>query len=123
MSVRLFLDDVRNPPEDGGGPWTICRTAEEAKALLDDPTVEVEEASLDHDLGECEACENAFPPRGYKVVTSTCRHRMTGYDLVKWMAEHDIWPMTKPRVHSQNPVGAANMRATIERYWRPRCSA
>jgi hypothetical protein len=117
QTIRLYLDDVRKPPDDGGGPWTICRTAEEARAvLLAGP---VEEASLDHDLGEFDDCANAFPPRGYQVVTNTCHHRMTGYDLVKWMAEHDVWPRHKPRVHSANPAGAANMRATIERYWTP----
>lgn len=95
----------------------MVRTAEKAKQLLDDPTVEVEVASLDHDLGECEECKNAFPPRGYTVVTNTCRHRMTGYDLVKWMAEEGVWPKHKPAVHSANPVGKANMIALIERYF------
>lgn len=113
-SINLFLDDCRNPPNEH---WTLARTAEEAKALFEDPEVVIEYCSLDHDLGECADCENSFPPRGYRVVTNTCRHRMTGYDLVKWMAEHNKWPLHKPHVHSANPVGKANMQATIDRYF------
>lgn len=115
-TIKLYLDDVRSPPDD---TWTVVRTAEEAKALLDDPTIDVEAASLDHDLGECDECANAFPPRGYTVVTNTCRHRMTGYDLVKWMAETGRWPRYKPAVHSANPAGKANMVALIEQRWHP----
>lgn len=110
--VNLFLDDLRQPPNDGA-EWTVCRTAEEAQSLLLAGFVNV--ASLDHDLGECARCSAL---RGYNEPSRTCTHRMSGYDLVKWMAEHDIWPMQKPTVHSMNPVGAANMRATIDRYWR-----
>jgi carbon-monoxide dehydrogenase large subunit len=78
--VSLWLDDVRDPPDDR---WTVVRTAEEAKAILASGPVEV--ASLDHDMGECEECVNSFPRRAYRLVTDTCRHRMTGYDLVAWM--------------------------------------
>ncbi len=105
---------VRDPPD---ATWAVVRTAEEARVILDNPSVDVAEASLDHDLGECEECAASFPPRGYRLVTDTCRHRMTGYDLVKWMAETGCWPRTKPKVHSQNPVGRANMTATIDRYY------
>ncbi len=106
-AINLFLDDVRNPPGDG---WTVARSAEEAWAML--RTGNVEACSLDHDLGECAACASAS-------VKVTCRHKSTGYDLVKWMAEHNIWPRQKPTVHSANPAGAASMRATIDRYWTP----
>jgi hypothetical protein len=42
---------------------------------------------------------------------------MTGYDLVKWMAETGCWPKRKPICHSSNPVGRANIVAMIERYF------
>ncbi|WP_437310079.1 cyclic-phosphate processing receiver domain-containing protein [Sorangium sp. So ce388] len=106
--VRLYLDDVRNPPDDGGGPWTICRTVEQAKALL---LRGVDEASLDHDLGQCDACRSDLGP-------NNCPHVGTGYDLVKWMAEHGVWPRMEPCVHSANPVGAHAMRQMIDRYWK-----
>lgn len=106
--IRLYLDDVRNPPDDGGEPWTVVRTLDEAKDLLE---AGVYEASLDHDLGQCDDCRSDLGP-------DHCPHIGTGYDLVKWMAETECWPMTKPRVHSANPVGAAVMRQMIERHWR-----
>jgi hypothetical protein len=112
--VYLYLDDIRNPPDD---TWTVCRTAEEAKALL--LTGPVECASLDHDLGYCPMCNvTEETDDGPRVVESyPCAHLITGYDLVKWMAETGRWPRYKPTVHSANPVGAANMRGTVERYW------
>jgi hypothetical protein len=112
--VKLFLDDVRDPPD---ATWTVVRAAEAARDLLTDPDVVVTAASLDHDLGECDDCARSLPPRGYRLVTDTCRHKMTGYDLVKWMVEHGAWPRTKPTVHSANPVGRANMAALIDRYF------
>lgn len=87
--MKLWLDDVRREP-DG---WIRCKTVQEViNHLL---TGLVEEMSLDHDLGTAE----------------------TGYDLVKWCAENRVWSKHKPRVHSWNPVGAANMRAVINRYF------
>lgn len=115
MGVKLYVDDIRSPPDD---TWTVARTAEAARDILLAGGVEL--ASLDHDMGECDECANAFPPRGYTVVTNTCRHRMTGYDLVMWMVETGNWPKHKPAVHSANVVGKANMVATIDRYFGTR---
>ena len=110
MTVRLWLDDLRPAPEG----FTWCRTVEEAKAVL--LAGGVLEASFDHDLDLCPICrgEGAAP----------CPHDTTGYDLVRWLVEEaeangrNLWPATKPRVHSANPVGATAMRQMIERYWR-----
>jgi hypothetical protein len=57
------------------------------------------------------------------IDSAACPHLRNGYDLVKWMAEYDVWPKLKPRVHSANPAGAANMISTIERYWPTRKAA
>lgn len=109
MSVRMWLDDVR-PAPDG---WTHVRTCDEAIALLRTGTVD--EASLDHDLGHCEACDGC---RGVQRDPCPCACHRSGTFLVNWMACEGVWPATKPRVHSANPVGAERMRQTIERYWR-----
>lgn len=110
--MNLYLDDIRPCPEG----WTLARTVEEAKDIM--MLLEVENASLDHDMGECEECAKSFPHRGYPLVTSTCRHLQTGYDFVLWMAENEIWPKNKPTVHSMNPVGRQAMQQAIERYWK-----
>jgi hypothetical protein len=89
MPMKLWLDDVR-PVPDG---WTWAKHVEEAVSLME--SADVEEASLDHDLGE-----------GFEE----------GHRLVLWMVEHDSWPSEALSVHSSNPPGAERMCAIIERY-------
>lgn len=118
--IGMWLDDVR----DAQNGWVHVKTVTEAKALLLTGTVQW--ASLDHDLGVCETCCDLAGNSGIidkpLCDAKTCKHgcHETGSDLVRWMAEHDIWPATKPRVHSANPAGAAYMRGVIERYWSSR---
>lgn len=107
--MKLWLDDCRPAPEG----WIHAKTMEEAQALL--MTFEVVEASFDHDLGilpcgkpDCD---------GYETCPGDHTVAPTGYDLVKWMAENNVWPKVKPKVHSMNPVGRKNMLETIERYF------
>jgi hypothetical protein len=88
--IRLWLDDIRVPPDDS---WTWVQTVEDAIALME--TGRVEEASLDHDLGD-------EVPEGRR--------------LVLWMAENDIWPSEAISVHSGNVVGHEYMLGVIERY-------
>ena len=118
--IALWLDDVRLPP-DG---WTWVKTAREAKELI---IRGVEWASLDHDLGDtCPACwdmEHEALTTEYRRTSEcggnecACGCHEDGSSLVRWMAETNTWPATKPRVHSANPVGAAYMRGVIERYY------
>jgi hypothetical protein len=113
MPVRLFLDDIRLPPDD---TWTVCRTAEEARGLLLAGPIDV--ATLDHDLGECDECVNTFPARGYPLVTDTCRHKMNGLQLLEWMRGAGVWPRQKPSVHSLSEKGRPAMVAFIEQHWQ-----
>jgi len=112
--MNLYLDDVRNVPSPA---WTLARTLIEAKSLLE--TRNVENASLDHDLGPCPVCDVVEEcDEGLMIVTEgVCVHGRTGYDLVIWMAETGHWPRNKPTVHSSNPVGAEAMRKAIDRYF------
>jgi hypothetical protein len=87
--ARLWLDDLRLPPEG----WIWAETVEEAISLMEGGNVT--EASLDHDLGEGVA---------------------EGHRLVLWMAENDVWPSEAISVHSSNPPGAQRMCATVEHY-------
>ena len=84
----LFLDDVRDPPDDR---WHVVRNYHDCINILMGANVEV--ISLDHDLGDDK----------------------TGYDVVKFMAEENIWPSVV-NVHSMNPVGRDNMLSVINRY-------
>lgn len=89
--IRLWLDDVRPAPEG----WTWVKTVSEAQYYLSQGNVD--EVSFDHDLGDVGI--------------------LTGYDLVKWMGNNDIWSRQKPRVHSMNPVGRRSMEGYINRYF------
>lgn len=90
--MKLFLDDIRNPPDD---TWVVVRTAQEAIRALATGTVTV--ISFDHDLGWEEV--------------------MSGNDVARWierMVAHGTIKLPKWSVHSMNPVGAQNIRATMQ---------
>lgn len=97
MSYKMFIDDERFPPNDGD--WIICRNQWEVFDTIEEqgyPSF----ISFDHDLGE---------------------NHPTGYDIAKELVDQDIaldW--MKPEfdfyVHSQNPVGKANIEKYLHRY-------
>jgi len=99
MSYYLFLDDERFPPDDGRN-WVICRDGFEAAGVIGSMGFP-KYISFDHDLGD------SIP---------------TGLDFVKWIVDADLnGHITIPNdfdyfVHSQNPVGAANIRGLLDGY-------
>ncbi len=100
--IDLWLDDLRDPNHHGRIGWTWVKTADEAIALLQ--TGNVRKASLDHDL----------------TVEQTLGREdreKTGYTVVCWMEEHNVWPAGGTFVHSQNPVGRAKMQSVIDRVY------
>lgn len=118
--TRLWLDDIRTPPDD---TWTWIKSVAQAKiALLEG---QVENASLDHDLGlafglggVCWDCDEGC------CDPNTCEHGChqpaeSGSDLVDWMEKNDCWPKNKPAVHSQNPVGRRYMQKVIDKKFHP----
>lgn len=112
--VDLWLDDMRPAPAG----WLHVKTVEDAKLQL--AAGRVRHASLDHDLGACEACMGGRTAEQWLVESNytrmpNCDHFGTGYTLVCWMEETGHWPLYMPRVHSANPVGRARMSAAILR--------
>jgi len=95
--MKLWHDDVR-PPPDG---WTWAKTNAEAQRLLSEH--DVTEASLDHDLGE-----TPDPNDPDVLMRAGSSPDGSGYDLVRWMIEHDRIPPLIT-IHSWNPVGAERM--------------
>jgi hypothetical protein len=102
--MTLWLDDIRPPWKHGyiGAEW--AKTADEAISILKNGKVTF--ASLDHDLSELATIGMA--PAGEK----------TGYTVVCWMEENNVWPEGGVNVHSMNPSGAARMRAVIGAHYR-----
>ena len=100
--MKLWIDDVR-PAPDG---WVWAVSVHEAKVyccqhISPNKILFIEEMSLDHDSGD-------FNYQGGDYV-----------ELLKWLEEKqhiEDWKIpTKFHLHTANPVGAANMRAIIER--------
>lgn len=92
--MKLWLDDIREPP-DG---WLWAKNAGQAIAIIQafaDSPLEWEDASFDNDLGE------GLPE---------------GHTVVYYMAEHNIWPTQKPTAHSSNPPRRDHIRGMIDRY-------
>ena len=108
--MKLWLDDLRDPAVHGHIGWTWAKTAEEAIALL--KTGKVTEASLDHDLS-IEAT----------IGAADWAREVTGYDVVCWMEENDVWPRDGTRVHSMNPEGRRRMEFAIESAMRRKARA
>jgi len=100
--MKLWLDDVRDPKDWGHIGWVWVKTYDEAVQML--RTGQVKMASLDHDLSL--AATLGYP----------CGEK-TGYDVVCWMEEHDVWPRYGVQVHSMNPVGAERMRKVIAKHY------
>lgn len=101
MNYYIYLDDIR---EDdtwfrqylNTKHWIpyVVRSYEEAVHILAQAQGHQVIIDLDHDLGES---------------------ARTGYDVCMWIIKHNF-PHLCFRIHSMNPVGAANMRQLLTHY-------
>jgi hypothetical protein len=112
--LKLYLDDVRNPP-DG---WTLARNIREAQRIVEANKGRITNMSLDHDLGICYCRPCAFSSseepcqddNGAVICDCTCHvEEPSGLDFLKWINETGNWPTYPPTVHSANPVGGPRM--------------
>ena len=98
--MKVFLDDERNTPEG----WVRCYWPDEMVELL--KTGQVEELSLDHDLGD--------DVRG------------TGYDVLLWIEEAIALEGFQPPaiyVHSANSSARDKMKLAIQNIHRMSCQS
>jgi len=89
--MRIFLDDERPAPEGWGRAYWPSEVIDQLQSG------EVEELSLDHDLGDDE--------------------RGTGYDVIVWIEEAVVLRGFNPpkiTVHSANPAARRRMLAGIQ---------
>lgn len=91
---KLFLDDEREPVGDG---WTIARDTVTARSLIVDRGLP-RFISFDHDLGDGD----------------------NGSQFVSWLIDHMLdngirFPCDfSYMIHSQNPIGAGNIRGKMD---------
>jgi hypothetical protein len=89
--MRVFVDDERKTPN--GFNWRVWDYNSTITLLK---TGQVQEISLDHDLGEA----------------------LTGYDIVCWIEEEIFFkriPLPLIRVHSANPIGRERIQQVIDK--------
>lgn len=94
--MKLFLDDERFPADNS---FLICRNMEDFRICVTNCEDTLDFISFDHDLGS----------------------GPSGYDCAKWMVEYDMEHDILSNdfdfyVHSQNPVGAENIRSYLNNY-------
>lgn len=115
----IYVDDIRIPTDS---MWTVATNYDElvrevALVGLDN----VEFISLDHDLGDdamVEYYSNVKP--NYQLDYSNIKEK-TGYDCAKWLVQESMdkgIPLPTVKVHSANPIGAANIMGYINNYLR-----
>ncbi len=114
MGLKLWLDDVRQPPDNS---WVWRDTFLDAERWLEDckkhgTTIDI--AQLDHDLGgtafnhcfECQVGKNE--EERMQLILHGCEHEKTGRHIVEWMEKNDFWPK-QIVIHSWNFEGAERM--------------
>ena len=121
--MKLWLDDERPAPEG----WLWVKTGQEAilglQRLRQTGSLdELTHMSFDHDLADVhydywhagQTLPQDHPVRQQaKMIAAS---EKTGYDVLLWMAEHNVWPTEACYVHSHNSVGAERMVGVINRY-------
>lgn len=89
--MKLWIDDVRTPPDDG---YIWCKSVNEAIATIN-KTDDISLIDIDHDAGDY-VCD--------------------GGDYIKVLDYLEMHGYSYPiRIHSMNPVGVMNMRAIIRK--------
>lgn len=95
MTWKLFLDDLRPPPDE---TWVVARTVAAARVYITEYGLPLE-MSLDHDLG----------------------NSVDAPQLLFWLIDQhldgvfDATPI-RLKVHSANPIGAMRMEGLWERF-------
>ena len=99
--MKVWHDDIRPAPKG----WEWARTNSRAMELL--AKHDVEEISLDHDLGLHTFTEEQIRDQP-DLMFGRGQAEETGYDLVRWMCDTGNVPRYIT-VHSWNPDGARRM--------------
>ena len=105
MIWHLYLDDIRNPPDDK--EYVVCRGFLEAAYMVREkgcPT----SIAFDHDLGISEL--GGVMPSGMDFAKWLTRQAMMG--------ELEFPENFRFTVHSANPVGRGNIIAHMDSYFR-----
>ena len=105
LPLWIFLDDERFPADNADfDKWTICRSKFQLAEVVGYSGVPIRRMSFDHDLAD--TCSS--------TTGLACAHWLISLDLEDpgTVLDRDF----EFYVHSQNPVGAENIRALLKNY-------
>ena len=120
MTYNLFLDDIRNPfdfyfketPMYDELDWIIVRNYNDFVYCVTRHGIP-DVISFDHDLGF-----DLFLEKDYEDYDPTTEK--TGNDCARWLInyclDHNLPVTERIFIHSQNPVGAENIKSLFETY-------
>ena len=131
---RIYLDDQRTPLEQD---WIVARNAEEFSKKIQEVGLEnISHISLDHDLDKSAMDEYFKNTAKNFTIDYGNISEPTGFDCAKWLVEHFYsknpkrtkmsrfdkrsYPIKFPyiTVHSNNPIGSANMQGYINNFYK-----
>jgi len=100
--MKIWLDDTRTPLDSS---WVWVKSAQAIIDMLSNPELDIEQISLDHDLGDEELYGN-----GYQVLL---------YIEERVFTDKDYAP---PRVfiHTANPVAMQKMKSALTTIYKKR---
>ena len=99
--MKIFLDDIRNPPDSS---WLVVRSVEDFKERILSAPIPITELSFDHDLG----VKDPHNLTNQELAP-------TGMDAAKWFIEQCLddldlaGNLQSIHVHSSNPPGVKNI--------------
>lgn len=106
-ALKIFVDDLRNPPDD---TWIVARTVTEAIRIL--ATMPVGEISLDHDISHQVSLDGNSRPyhcsEDFTAVAYFLGERYPTYSSAK--------QPPKITIHSANSIGAERIQNILTSY-------
>lgn len=105
--MKLWVDDIRNAPDD---TWQVARSVSAAIRTIARFRDEITEISLDHDishpinhdLSKMTTCEETFAAVAYYIA-----------EVYMTNATLKDAPVPKITLHTSNPVGADDMKSIL----------
>lgn len=127
--VLLFLDDIRNPLEDG---WLVFSPITPTEVVWVKSYSQFidwiiknglpEAICFDHDLGMDVALNARAKGMSKRKSRLLKQEEKTGYDCAKWLVEYCMdnydCPLPLYNIQSANPVGKANIDGLLKHFIR-----
>ena len=107
--MKLFVDDIRNPPDDS---WHICRSVGAAIRAIDMFGPDITEINLDHDISHQVVVGKMSRPYPCDETFESVARFMVHY----MNAQEEVGVTFDPVVHirTSNPAGMESMRKILK---------